>query len=217
MNRTFGQREEKSWMPFQTMVRKYGLAELMRRIQKGTISARKDPDDDEEWQFRDIVITKYIDNNEKASRSAEKNGKMELEAWMTLKSKSLTNKGFEPEDNDPTLVNFLKSQGSKKDLAIKGGDEQAAIEDDPDIVQAEKLSQLGGAGMKAKAKVKEMIDLGTKVMNGIDDKDLKNMLKKKIQKVEKMSKDKVKLDDLKTSLIDVYTTIKNVKKAEAAV
>ena len=72
MNRTFGQREEESWMPFQTMVRKYGLAELMRRIQKGTISARKDPDDDEEWQFRDIVITKYMDNNEKASRSAEK-------------------------------------------------------------------------------------------------------------------------------------------------
>ena len=189
----------------------------MRRIQKGTITARKDPDDDDEWQFRDIVVTKYMDNNEKSSRQAEKSGKMDLESWMTLKSKSMTNQGYEPDANDPTLVSFLKSQGANKNLAIKEGDGKATSEEDPDVAQAERLSQLGGAGVKAKAKVKEMLDLGNKVMNELWDKDLKAMLKKKLQVVEKMSNGKVKIEEVKTALIDVYTTIKKVKKAEAVV
>ena len=220
MNRTNGQKEEESWMPFQTMLRKFGLAELMRRIQKGTITARKDPDDDDEWQFRDIVVIKYMDNSEKSSRQAEKSGKMDLESWMTLKSKSMTNQGYEPDANVPLpLVSFLKSQGASKDLAIKEGEQKATKEgeEDPDIAQAERLSQLGGAGVKAKAKVKEMLDLGNKVMNETGDKDLKAMLRKKLQKVEKMSNGKVKVEDLKTALIDVYTTIKKVKKAESIV
>ena len=46
---------------------------------------------------------------------------------------------------------------------------------------------------------------------------LKAMLKKKLQKVEKMSNGKVNIEDVKTALIDVYTTIKKVKKAKSVV
>ena len=219
MNRTFGQKEEETWLPFQTMVKKYGLSELMRRIQKGTITVRKEPEDEEEWQFRDIVVTKYMDNNEKTVRSAEKTGKLDLENWMQLKTISKANKAFEPEEGDPGLLKFLKLQGSKKDLALKDSVDDkgapAAEEEDPQVVEAEKLSQLGEKGVKAKSKVKEMLELGTKVMNELVDKDLKNMLKKKLYKIEKMSTDKVTIEDLKAALLDVYITIKKVKKAES--
>jgi len=219
MSRTFGQKEEETWLPFQSMVRKYGLAELMRRIQKGSISARKDPDDEDEWQFRDIVVTKYMDNQEKTTRAAEKSGRMDLETWMTLKSKSMANKAFEPDEGDPTLINFLKSNGSKKEVhQIKDSkDPEAKVdEEDSDLQKAEKLSQLGGAGVKAKAKMEEMIALGKKMLNDLGDKDLKNMLKKKLGMIEKMKNEKVRIDDVKAVLIDVYTTMKKVKKAEKA-
>ena len=82
ITRTWSTKEEETWKPFQATLMEYGLAELMRRIQKGIIAARKDPEDDEEWQFRDVAVTIYNDNLEKSARTAEKSGKMEPAACV---------------------------------------------------------------------------------------------------------------------------------------
>ena len=47
-----GAKEEEEWVPFGVVAQRYGLAELLRRLSKGSIQTRMDPDDQEEWQFR---------------------------------------------------------------------------------------------------------------------------------------------------------------------
>ena len=42
------------WVPFATIMRKYGLQELIRRVQKGSVAVRSDPNDPEEYEFKDV-------------------------------------------------------------------------------------------------------------------------------------------------------------------
>ena len=48
-----GSRTTEEWVPFATILKKFGLNEAMRRLKKGGILARKDPSDPDEWEFLD--------------------------------------------------------------------------------------------------------------------------------------------------------------------
>ena len=46
-----GTKESDEWVPFRTILQRFGLAECMRRVKKKSILRRRDPRDEEEWQF----------------------------------------------------------------------------------------------------------------------------------------------------------------------
>ncbi|CAE8601601.1 unnamed protein product [Polarella glacialis] len=54
---TEGSRHEEEWVPFASILKKYGIAEATRRLKKGSISFRKDAEDPEEFQFKDTRTT----------------------------------------------------------------------------------------------------------------------------------------------------------------
>ena len=55
----------KEWVPFETIKLRFGLAELSRRIQRGTIVARKAEDDENEYEFRVVKKIAYSDQSTK--------------------------------------------------------------------------------------------------------------------------------------------------------
>ena len=72
LSKNSGERKESSWVPFNKMMRQYGLQELMRRIQKGTIACRKALDDDDEWEFKLNKATSYEDTSHSHTYEASK-------------------------------------------------------------------------------------------------------------------------------------------------
>jgi len=65
-----GQRNETEWVPLASILRHYGINEAWRRINRGSITARKDPSCPEEWQFRQERQITYSDDNETETHSA---------------------------------------------------------------------------------------------------------------------------------------------------
>ena len=46
-----GTQDEEDWVPFYKILKRFGLAEAIRRVKKKIILARRDPKDPSEWQF----------------------------------------------------------------------------------------------------------------------------------------------------------------------
>ena len=133
-----GSRTTEEWVPFATILKKFGLNEAMRRLKKGGILARKDPSDPDEWEFLDRKTQEFQQSCNERSSSGTQASKMEALDWVKLRG--LGQSSFQ--GSSPELDVFINSQvgkGSKgsasSSLALlnKGEDPEEGQEDDEAI------------------------------------------------------------------------------------
>ena len=134
-----GSRTTEEWVPFATILKKFGLNEAMRRLKKGGILARKDPSDPDEWELLDRKTQEFQQSCNEHSSAGTKASKMEALDWVKLRG--LGQSSFQ--GNSPELDVFISSQvgkGSKgsasASLALldnKGEDPEEGQEDDEAI------------------------------------------------------------------------------------
>jgi hypothetical protein len=131
-----GSRYEEEWVPFACILKKYGVAEAMRRLKKGSINFRKDADDPEEMQFRDCRTTVYNDNFTSHSADMSKKGEL-TDLKDFLKAKGMTTSQLSTPGDGAELAIFLKSQeqgmGKSSKGALAVADETPPMDaDDPE-------------------------------------------------------------------------------------
>ena len=122
----------------------------MRRVQRGSVKVRKDPDDCEEWQFQDDRVQDFESTVDTTSCSVQKKDKISFEVYMSTKMASLSSKDFNPEAVPQSLVALVGSKGasSLKDMN-KTSSHDSDVEEVPEgnhdvqsiAEDAEKLTQ----------------------------------------------------------------------------
>ncbi|CAE7463086.1 unnamed protein product, partial [Symbiodinium pilosum] len=135
-----GTKSSEEWVPFETIKLRFGLAELSRRIQRGTIVARKAQDAENEYEFRVVKNIAYSDSSTKEELKGHMAGKLDLDQWLKLKSQSMASEEAE----------------------------ESGVEEDPDVFKAEQLSDAGSVKIKTAEKLNNMRRLLTKVMKETD-------------------------------------------------
>ena len=124
-----GDRVEEEWVPFFTIVKRFGLAETMRRVKRGTILTRQDPQDNEEWQFKQVRETSFKEETQNHDFSTNKQGKLEVEAWMKMKAKGLGMYEMEGNQGLEALAQVMPSK--LKAIKDKADDEDGEEEEQP--------------------------------------------------------------------------------------
>lgn len=211
---TVGTKTKESWRPFAYMANYYGVAELFRRVKNGSILAKKDSG---EWEFRLVQNTSYRDENDSGGFKATAQGKLSDEKFAELQSVAANRLGLSATEGAPmdkNLITFLQSKtsaGSKNPLAIGSGDD-GVNEDDPDLKEAERLTNAGTIGKKAKERMASAIELVQKVHDECQDNDMKNALQVHLKGLKKADSSKLKLEDVKDKLINAMHCIKKAKK-----
>ena len=85
---TFSKSSETSseWFPLNTIVKKYGMAELMRRVNKGTVKVRADPADPDEYEFQDVRKIDTDAQTEVQFSHVQRKDKIAIEDYIRVKS-----------------------------------------------------------------------------------------------------------------------------------
>jgi hypothetical protein len=207
--------------------KKYGLAELMRRVQKGTVLVRADPVDPEEYEFQDVRKVDTDAQCEMNVANVQKKDKIAFEDY--IKAKSASSLGDMPGSGSAAQVflNSVKGAKSTTPALGNGGDDEYAddeAEDDHSKAKAfedaaDKLTQfqkLGAKGLTAGQRVDAMLKVLLEMMKSHPknkDKDIHNMLNKRVQCLQNLKKNKnLDLDTCKTVLMDAAQIIKKVNK-----
>ena len=161
-------REVQEWVPFKAILNKYGLAEAHRRLKKGTVQYRRDPEDQEEFQFLDCRSKTVQEDTLSHTHTARKEGKGDLQQWLTLKGfteSPLTPLGGQDGDEISKMLSLDKKKDTK---AIC--DQGDAPEDDDrmqKMVQlADKISTCSkGTNVKVLDRIEQMLTV-TNTMKG---------------------------------------------------
>ena len=127
LSKTSGERKESSWVPFNKMMRQYGLQELMRRIHKGTIACGKALDDDE-WEFKLNKATSYEDTSHSHTYEGSKAGKMEACQWLELKAKSIG--GTDEGDSAKAAISRNLTKSLTKQLKLKDKNSEGSLDEE---------------------------------------------------------------------------------------
>ena len=223
LKKSQGTKESDEWVPFHTILQRFGLAECMRRVKKKSILTRKDPRDPDEWQFCLVREVGFKTEENTHEKQGAHHGKMEVENWMKLKGKGLM--GDQDDDAAAALEQCIP-KGSKQLKAIKdkegteagehedddddGKEEESNAGRDEDIAEADVLSDQGMVQKEAHARVKNMTKLMKKVKKTLP-KHNKQMLDKPLKDLQSI-KPKDKLDNVKDTLFQAAVAIKKAKK-----
>ena len=211
---TVGTKTKESWRPFAYMSTYYGVAELFRRVKNGSILARKEAG---EWEFKLVQNTSYRDDSDSGGFRATAQGKLSDEKFAELQSVAANRLGLSATEGAPmdkNLITFLQSKastGAKNPLAIGSGDD-GDNEEDPDLKEADKLTNANTIGKKAKERMASAIQLVQKVHDECQDNDMKNALQVHLKGLKKADSSKLKLEDVKDKLINAMHCIKKAKK-----
>ena len=197
----------------------YGVAELFRRVKNGTILAKKDAGG--EWEFKLVQATSYRDDNDSGGFRATSQGKLTDEKFSELQNVAANRLGLDAAEGAPmdkNLITFLQSKssaGSKNPLE-NGKVDDDDIEHDPDVLAAERLSNAGTIGKKAKDRVISALELLKKVHDECQDMDMQHALQVHLKSLKKASTSSLKLEDVMDKLIKAMRCIKKAKKMTAS-
>ena len=226
-----GEKSTSEWVPFATILKRFRLSEAMRRVRKGSIRTRKDPADEEEWEFQVVKNVEYKRHEVVDAKEATKSGKLEVEQYMKLRSKGAL---MECGENDGLEALQSVVPGKRKGLqAIMDkepedaeGDEEKEGEDeggegkgsstdkkkDGQVVEADLLSDQGIKKNEAKRRLEKMLDLVKKVQKDCKNKAVAAEMKKTVADLEKAVNKKKSLEEVKKVLYDAAFVVKKAKK-----
>ena len=224
-----GTQDEEGWVPFYKILKRFGLAEAMRRVKKKTILTRRDPKDPSEWQFQMVKSKTYHVEEQGHTKQAKSEGKMDVAEWMKLKGHGMLGGGEDDEASQALADVTGKAQGSKghkQQLALQ--DKQpSSSEDEPsceapkskktkkeeqedgEAAMAEEVSAIEKAAEKG-TRVEMMKKLLVKVGKNAP-KEVKKDLDKHLESLKTM-KPKESMEAVKTKLIACAQAVKKAKK-----
>jgi len=222
-----GSNVSQEWVPFATIMKKYGLQELMRRVQKGTVAVRSDPHDPEEYEFSDVRRVDTESTYESHSANVNRKDKISIEDYMKARSSANVGQlhGFSHNAAAQGFMASIKS-GAKSTLALEdhadnededGGETKSNARELED--KAELLTQfknMGSKGKTASQRVDDMLDIMLTLLKKnpkTADKDVHAMINKRVLALQNLKKNKtLDLDSCKSTLMDAAATIKKVNK-----
>ena len=219
-----GTKSSEEWVPFETIKLRFGLAELSRRIQRGTIVARKAEDDENEYEFRVVKKIAYSDQSTKEEMKGHTTGKMEVDQWLKLKAQTMNSFSSSSGDamnalclNAPQAGGQNKRKGTPSNKQASEEAEDSGMEEDPDVFKAEQLSDAGSVKIKTAEKLNNMHRLLTKVMKETVGKARKILIAP-TQQLDKLkaSKKQLKFEEIKGVLFDCAMAVKQAKKMNEA-
>ena len=222
-----GTKSSEEWVPFKTIKLRFGLAELSRRIQRGTIVARKAEDDENEYEFRVVKKIAYSDQSTKEEMKGQTTGKMEVDQWLKLKAQTMNSFSSSSGDamnalclNAPHAGGQNKRKGTRSNKQASEEAEESGVEEveeDPDVFKAEQLSDAGSVKIKTAEKLNNMHRLLTKVMKETPGKARKILIAP-MQQLDKLkaSKKQLKFEEIKGVLFDCAMAVKQAKKMNQA-
>ena len=223
-----GTQDEEEWVPFYKILKRFGLAEAMRRVKKKTILTRRDPKDPSEWQFQMVKSKTYHVEEQGHTKQAKSEGKMDVAEWMKLKGHGMLGGGEDDEASQALADVTGKAQGSKghkQQLALQ--DKPSSSEDEPSLeapkskktkkeeqedgeaAMAEEVSAIEKAAEKS-TRVEMMKKLLVKVGKNAP-KEVKKDLDKHLESLKTM-KPKESMEAVKTKLIACAQAVKKAKK-----
>ena len=231
-----GQVTSQEWVPFATIMKKYGLQELMRRVRKGSVQVRSDPEDPEEYEFRDVRKVETESHHESNVATVSRKDKISIEDYLKVKSAGSLEASSSSYSAAQGFMASVKN-GPKPLLALGNGNGNGdgtdpsndGNEDDGDHgkedkeleTKAELLTQfkhMGPKGKTASQRVDEMLDIMTTMLGKHPktvDKDLHAMINKRVIALQNLKKNKkLDLDSCKSVLMDAAATIKKVNKLQ---
>jgi hypothetical protein len=215
---TEGSRHEEEWVPFAGILKKYGIAEAIRRLKKGSIAFRKDAEDPEEMEFKDSRKKTWSENAYNQSADFSKKGDIELKDYLA--AKGFAGSPLAPGGGSEELAQFLDRQGqgqsqSSKDVPRLPGQGQdqgqtstGAIavpmsdnEDDDDFEaehhnklgkKADELSQIGTlASKKVSQRLQDMLKVCNAMKSHIECESLGKNMKPSVMTAMKAVLDKL--------------------------
>ena len=219
-----GTKSSEEWVPFETIKLRFGLAELSRRIQRGTIVARQAEDDENEYEFRVVKKIAYSDQSTKEEMKGHTTGKMEVDQWLKLKAQTMNSFSSSSGDamnalclNAPHAGGQNKRKGTPSNKQASEEAEESGMEEDPDVFKAEQLSDAGSVKIKTAEKLNNMHRLLTKVMKETAGKARKILIAP-TQQLDKLkaSKKQLKFEEIKGVLFDCAMAVKQAKKMNEA-
>ena len=195
------------------------------KVKKGSIACRKDPLDQEEWQFALKKSLTWQEEKTQHTHSGEFQKRLEAASWMELKSKGFLQEGETKVEGQQALMDVLPTKEHKKQLALKdrGSDEEPAAETasketgkDEQLAEAEVLSEVGSAMPRKEALLRgnrmvKLLKTVKKDQKGDNGKQIDTLVAS-LQKLEKQGQ-KVKVEDAKNNLFDAAVQIKKVKRS----
>ena len=192
-----GTQDEEEWVPFYKILKRFGLAEAMRRVKKKTILTRRDPKDPSEWQFCLLKSVKFHTEQQSHTKQPKTEGKMDVAEWMKLKGHGMLG-GTEEDEAEQALADVTgKAQSSKP------GKQQLALQDKPDCSE-DGEGESSSAPPKAKKSKKEkkeeqgaeaaMADEVSAIEKPAEKGTRVDMMKKLLTKVMKTASKEVKKD-----------------------
>ena len=141
------------------------------KVKKGSIACRRDPLDQDEWEFALRKSLTWQEEKAQHTHTGESQKRLEAASWMELKSKGFLQEGDNKAEGQQALLDVLPNKGNKRQLALKDreSDEEPAgsaatskeKKKDEDLVEAEVLSEVGSALPKKEAllRVNRMVKL----------------------------------------------------------
>ena len=99
--------------------KKYGLAELVRRVQKGSVLVRADPNDTEEHEFQDVRKVDADNQCEMEIANVQKKDKIAFEAYIRAKASSSVRDSDDAGTAANVFLNKLKVSSQSSVAALK--------------------------------------------------------------------------------------------------
>ncbi|CAK9033479.1 unnamed protein product [Durusdinium trenchii] len=227
LQQTSGHRSSLEWVPFATILHRYGL-----QVKKGTILVQKDPLDDDEWQFALAKNVDYSATEQRHEVAAEQVGKMEVCNWMKVKAKGFL--GNEEGSADQALRDVMPQKASKHMKALlppppsdsessehaassskrQKKDAEASKGKDKQVIEAEVLSDMGSSAVagELKKRVEKMLKLLQAVKKEVGTSKVKDHLHGPETDLKKLLKTKMNAESAKGKLFDAAMAIKTAKK-----
>lgn len=213
------------WVPLNTIMKKYGMQELMRRVNKGSVLVRADPNDPEEYEFQDIRKMDIESQTESHTANVQKKDKIALEDYMKARSSSSLTNVVGAGSAAQGFLSQLKNMKPEPSLKIQDGDDPDE-EDDAEQsaakaleAKAELLTQFKNMGPKGKSaaqRVDEMLNVMKELIKAHPknkDKDIFAMINKRVLCLMNLKKNKkLDLDTCKNVLMDAAQIIKKVNQ-----
>ena len=168
-----GTQDEEDWVPFYKILKRFGLAEAIRRVKKKTILARRDPKDPSEWQFCLLKNVKFHTEQQSQTKQAKTKGKMDVAEWIKLKRHGMLG-GSEEDEAEQVLADVTgKAESSKP------GKQQLALQDKLDCSEEGESSSappVEAAMTDEVSAIEKPADKGTRVASKEVNKDLEKEL-----------------------------------------
>ena len=215
------------WVPLNTIMKKYGTQELMRRVNRGSVQVRADPNDPEEYEFKDVRKVDIDSTTEMHTANVQRKDKIAIDDYIKVRSASSIDAEVTGGGAAAGFLHQLKGGNNVKALA--GGKDDGpedAEDDDDDAIQekaleekAEMLTQfkkMGSKGKNASQRVDEMLVIFQQLLKDHPknkDKDVHAMIMKRVLCLQNLKKNKeLDLDTCKAVLMDAAQTVKKVNK-----